>query len=219
MSEARKPFESAYERFELDSFDVESAPIQRESNSATTITLQQSAEIERIKEQARVTGFNEGQSQGYAEGLERAKSETAALKEQTIALGTQIQQWMCDVEEQATREILQLALVLAKAMTLQQFNYDSEPLVTAIRTSVRQLPAQKELAIQVHPDDEDVVSKTFAQQISERAWSVSSDEALSRGSFTIDTSSNYIDGRVETRWEHLTSQLFADSVILRPQTQ
>lgn len=207
MSDALKPKEklTAYERWELPSFDVHT-DIQVSGNP-NGIKLPTASELEEIQRQA----HDEGYQVGYTEGMQHALIETQKL----AALVSSMEHALAEVDQQVAQSLLDLSLELAQQMLRQTLQVKPEILLEIIREAISSLPHFNPSAhLVLHPDDAQLVRERMGEQLAHSGWKIFEDIQISQGGARIETAHSQIDATLETRWKRITTHLGQDSTWL-----
>ncbi|WP_158770745.1 flagellar assembly protein FliH [Paraglaciecola sp. L1A13] len=182
-------------------------------------------EIESIRAAAQADGFEEGQKEGlakgYQEGLEQGKEQGLAegleegkaqgLAEAKEAINQQLESWQSLlatlhkpvelVEEELQRELVLLAVSLAKSVIRAEVKTNSDIIFNAISEGIKALPInERQYQIHLHPEDIKLVSEHFSEQeIEKHGWQLIEAPTLSQGGCDIVTQNNAVDVSVERR--------------------
>ena len=182
-------------------------------------------EIESIREAAHTEGFSQGHQEGHAQGTEVGldKGHTdgfeKGLKEGTtqglangeeqvqqylaswISLIDSIQNPVANVEKALEKELVLLAVSLAKGVIRSEVKTNTDLIFQALSEGLKALPIQeKNYQIHLHPDDIVLVNNHFSsEEISKHRWDFIGSPELSVGGCEIVTQSNAVDITVERR--------------------
>jgi flagellar assembly protein FliH len=188
-------------------------------------------EIEAMREAARLEGYAEGLAEGraagHAEGLESGHAEGhAGGHEEGLALGreeaaaetAQLKQLAATFADAVTaaddtiaRDVLDLALHLAKNMVRTAFEVRPELILPVVRQAVDYLPSlQQPARLTLHPDDAAIVRASIGHELEKSGWRLVEDDQIARGGCRVDTASNQIDAQIAARWQRLTASLNAN---------
>jgi len=178
---------SAYQRWELDSFEPTAPPA---PDGPTP------AEIQCIRK----TAHDEGYAAGYREGQNAAR-EQAQRFEQLLA---GLRQALADVDAEVSREILALALAVAKQVLRQALKVKPELMLPVIREALTCLPQfHQKASLYLHPDDSVLVRTQLGEQLECMGCKIVNDGRLERGGCRIESMNGQIDATVETRWRRV----------------
>ncbi len=150
-------------------------------------------------------------SQGYAQG-ERAGSEAAAARGEAV-----LRRLAQTIEElgglrsalihKTERQVVQLALAMAKRIIHREVALDNELLTAMARVALDRLGANASATIRLHPDD---FAATKASRTADAtgAIQVVSDPVVRRGGCLIQSDFGLIDVGVDSQIQELTTILF-----------
>lgn len=196
-----------------------------EQDQQDVFTPPTALEIEAIRAAAQAEGFAQGQQEGFAQGqtqgLEEGTAEGLAqgLEEGTaqgLAQGqeqTEQQQavWqqlmdtlhapVATVEQDLQRELVLLAVSLARAVIRTEIKTNNDVIFEALREGLKALPIQEiQYQIHMHPQDIELIKAHFSEQdIEKHKWQLIEAPNLSRGGCDIVTQSNAVDVSIERR--------------------
>jgi flagellar assembly protein FliH len=182
-------------------------------------------EIEAIRASAHAEGFAqgklEGHNQGYEEGTAKGLEEGTAkgLEEGTAqgltsgeeqvqqhlaswtALIDSIQNPLANVEQALEKELVLLAVSLAKGVIRSEVKTNTDLIFQALSEGLKALPIQeKHYQIHLNPDDIVLVNNHFSSdEIAKHHWDLIAAPELSAGGCEIVTQSNAVDVSVERR--------------------
>ena len=191
---------SAYQRWELNSFEPPSAAAEEEP----AVALPTAEEIENIHQQARQEGFASGHQEGYAagyqEGSGKADDELARLAQLMSALDDSLQGF----DEGMAQSLLSLALEIARQMLREALRVRPELVLPAVREAVNGLPqSNQHLHLRLHPDDAALVRSLMEDELSHFHWKIIEDNRVEAGGCRVETANSEIDATLENRWKRL----------------
>ncbi len=229
-----KELQSAYQRWEMASFDKErrdsQRALQREEQAAPApaeivpqVVLPSVEEIEAMREAARQDGFAqglqegreqgyaEGRAQGYADGAEAGQIESAAELENMRSVAATFGDAVAAADETIAADVLELALRLARGMVRTAFDVRPELIVPVVREAIGYLPVlQQPALLSLHPEDALIVRQGMADELTKGGWRIIEDAGIARGGCKVETASNQIDAQAQARWHRLTHALGAN---------
>ena len=193
-----KELQSAYQRWELGSFD---GPAQAHSPASQ----------ERAK-QVKLHARTEGYAQGHGEGLEAGRREALAqmapriarMDELLAALATDLTR----VDRELAKDVVQLGLAVARNLVGASLKVRPELVQDCVEEALRHVAhANGAVYLIVHPDDAALV-KGFLEASSRAAsWSIREDDSIARGGCRVETVGGEIDATLEQRWHRTTAAL------------
>ncbi|MCK8043345.1 flagellar assembly protein FliH [Shewanella sp. 1CM18E] len=156
-------------------------------------------------EQGHNEGFSQGQQQGYEEGLQSA-TEMIARFEQLIG---QFEAPLAILDTEIEKELLATSMTLAKVVIGHELKTYPEHILSALRQGVDSLPIKEQkVNLRLAPSDEKLVRELYSQaQLERNRWEIEIDPSLGAGDCIIDSGRSHIDMTVETRMQHVFSEL------------
>ncbi len=234
-----KEQQSAYQRWEMASFgdDRPSTLARRAAEAAAAapapadtapalppgFSLPSVEELEAMREAARQEGFaqgleegraqghGEGRAQGYAEGAEAGQREAAAELEQLRQVAANFGDAIAQADETIARDVLDLALRLARGMVRTGFDVRPELILSVVRDAIDQLPVlQQPAVLTLNPQDAELVRHGMAEELTKGGWRIVENASIARGGCKVETATNQIDAQAAARWNRLTHALGAN---------
>jgi flagellar assembly protein FliH len=211
-----KEKQSAYQRWEMTSFDEEKpaakqARIAAANAAAATQTANIAAmarQIDEARAQAHAEGYAAGLEEGRAAGRKEAGQEKNLLKQIAEAFGTEVAQ----ANELIAADMLDLSLDLSKAMLKTALNVRPELIVPIVREAIHYLPTlQQPALLHLHPDDAALIAIYLGDELSTAGWRVVDDLHMERGGCRVETASNQVDATTPTRWQRIAAALGKES--------
>lgn len=213
---------SAYQRWELASFDAPPPPTPEEILARLEKGNQEArlAAYTAGLEEGRAAGFEQGQSeglqqglvrgheQGYAQGLQEGRAqgadEVARFRQIAQLFNTEIAQ----ASENMASEVLDLALNLTKAMLKNALEVRPELVLPVISDAIHHLPTVKQPArLYLHPADAEITRTIMGDELRQSGWTIVEDAHIERGGCKIDTPTNQVDASINTRWQRISAAL------------
>jgi flagellar assembly protein FliH len=222
-----KEQQSAYQRWEMASFDRRPAPraepVAPVAPAEPQLALPTEAEIEAIRQQAfaeaytmgltqgREQGYQEGHAQGYADGAKAGQIESEAELEHLRGVAAGFAQAVAEADETIASDVLELALRLARGMVRTSFNVRPELIVPVVQEALGHLPVlQQPAVLTLHPEDALLVRQAMQEELTKGGWRIVEDTTIVRGGCKVETGSNQIDAQAQARWHRLTHSLGAN---------
>lgn len=209
MSDLPKEQQSAYQRWEMNSFgDERPSVVAKRPKPPPPIDLPTADTVAAIREEARLIGYEEGHGAGYADGLAIGRAEAATELEHLAAIAVEFGTAVAHADEAIAADVLDLALHLARGMLRSALEIKPELIIPVVREAVAYLPVlQQPALLMLHPADAELVRAAIGDELEKSGWRLVDDAQLGRGGCKIDTASNQIDASAATRWLRLTSAL------------
>jgi flagellar assembly protein FliH len=144
--------------------------------------------------------YKEAFNQGLADGREAGQREVRAQVERLAGMFYDLAKPFDALDEEVERELLTLAMALARQIVRRELKADPTQIIGIIREAIAALPvAAREVRVHLHPEDAAVVRQHLAPTESERAWTLVEDPVMARGGCRVTTATSRIDARLETR--------------------
>jgi flagellar assembly protein FliH len=146
--------------------------------------------------------------QGLAEGREAGRAEIRAVVEKLEGMFYDLAKPFEELDAEVERELLTLAMVLARQIVRRELKTDPTQIIGIIREAIASLPvAAREVRVHLHPEDAAVVRESLAPTENERAWQLIEDPVMARGGCQITSATSRVDARLETRLGAILSEL------------
>lgn len=219
---------TAYQRWELAAFDESDAwstpharhPAAAESEPAPEpapeaeekVVLPTAEALEQLHQEAWREGYQlgleEGRKAGFATGQEESERRISEIKTLVSALeGGLVRQ-----DQEVAREVLELALVMARQILRSALEIKPELILDAISEALKTLPSLNgHHKIITHPDSAQLVRDWLAHEHGHLSWKVTEDARIEPGSFRFESAYNELDGSIQARWLELTRCLGSDT--------
>ena len=211
MSDTPKELQSAYQRWEMNSFGDERPSVVAKRPPPPELPSQDV--IAAIHEEARVAGHEEGRAAGYADGLAIGRAEAAAELEHLQSIALTFSGALSAADETIAADVLELALHLARGMLRSALDVKPELIVPIVREAVGYLSVlQQPALLQLNPQDALIIRAAMGEELEKGGWRVVEDAQIARGGCKIDTASNQIDAQAASRWQRLTTALGNNNV-------
>jgi flagellar assembly protein FliH len=146
--------------------------------------------------------------QGLAEGREAGRAEIRAVVQKLEGMFYDLAKPFEELDAEVERELLTLALALARQIVRRELKTDPTQIIGIIREAIASLPvAAREVRVHLHPEDAAVVRENLAPTESDRAWQLVEDPVMARGGCQITSATSRVDARLETRLGAILSEL------------
>lgn len=211
MSDTPKELQSAYQRWEMNSFGDERPSVVAKRPPPPEPPNEDL--INGIREEARLIGYDEGHAAGYADGLAIGRAEAAGELEHLRSIAVTFGGALAEADEAIASDLLDLALHLAKGMLRSALEVKPELIIPLVREAIGYLPVLQQPAIlQLHPADAAIIRAAMGDELEKGGWRLAEDETIARGGCKIDTASNQIDAQAPARWTRLATALGKNNV-------
>jgi len=209
---------TAYQRWELGAVDIaRDAPVNTTSTPASQeveageVTLPTAEEIERIHQTAWQEGHDLGYEQGRGEGLANAAQEIERLRDQMARMAEALNAERLRQDEQISREVLDLALVVARQMIRAAILVKEDLVLEVVREALANLPTiSGHMILAVHPDEVARLREWLNAEPPQAGVRVVADHSLELGGFRIESSNSEMNGSMPSRWREIVACLGTD---------
>ncbi len=195
MSSSAIPKEqlTAYQRWELDSFD---AP--KKSDKAAILPT--AAQLERLHQQA----HEEGYAAGHREGSARAAADALRLREIVAALAQEARR----LDQSVADELLELGLAISRQVLRQALQLRPELILAVVNEVLGQLPlAHQRAHLILHPEDAALVRQSLGERLQQSGWEIIENGEISRGGCRLESAECEIDATLERRWQRVVDAI------------
>ncbi len=181
-----------------------------------------SAELDRLRTQARDAGAAEGRSEGlakghaegYAAGLEAGQAAARVQAAQLRSLAQALPQALRRAEGEIAESVLALALEVARQVVHRSLQADPGLVVRVVQDLLHREPSlQGEPRLLLHPLDLQLVTNTLGTELQSAGWQVRPDESVRRGGCLVHAGSGTHDAALETRWARVAAACGSDHPI------
>jgi len=212
---------TAYQRWELIGLDDAGGSDQgaeatdQSGQEVQAINLPTAEEMERIQQQAAQEGFNQGHEEGYKAGYESGRKAAEADARRLAELVESMDLELLRQDEALSRELLDLALAVAKQMLHTTIKVKEGIVLEVLRDALESLPGLTgHLRVMVHPADLQLINDFLVADHSHFTAKAVADNRLERGSFRIESSQSEVEGDLQTRWQEIVDCLGTDTTWL-----
>jgi flagellar assembly protein FliH len=197
-SAAPKQQRSAYQRWELDSFDAPKEALLggAPGNGHKAAILPTASQLERLQRQAH--------DEGYREGGARAAAEALRLREIVAALTEESQQF----DQRVADDLLGLALAISRQVLRQALKLRPELILAVVNEVLGQLPlAHQRARLILHPEDVTLVRLALGERLKQSGWEIIQSAEISRGGCRLEAAECEIDATLEHRWQRVVEAI------------
>lgn len=204
----------SFQRWQANSFDQKPAPaatVVAEPSTATLtpeaqpqITLPTVDEIERIHEEARLSGYEAGLAEGKAAAETVARAAAEANAQRYGALISNLGVALAEVEQSVAEQLLALAIEIAAQVTRGSIAANTEVLLPIIREAIASLPMHHaNLTLRLNPTDAEHIRSFLADQFAQTSTRIVEDREISPGGCLLQAGTSEVDATIETRWKRV----------------
>ena len=206
-SDADKSKLTAWERWELASFDGSSTKLRAQEPKDLPPTPE---EIQQIMQQAQQEGYVAGHAQGEQAGYTAGQAKAQAEGERMAAMVGQLDEALVGFDQQVAEDLLGLALEVARQVVRQAITVKPEVILEVIRETLAQMP-HPHAVIHLHPEDASLARLYLGDQISHAGHRIHEDPRLQRADCMVEAAGSLLDASLATRWKRIAESLGAHS--------
>lgn len=171
-----------------------------------TSTQGSPARLSEIERDAFAKGYEQGERSGMEAGGRRAEAMLRRMTSTLEELGTLRQQMI----QQTERQMVQLALTIAKRILRREVTLDPDLTVAMARVALDRLGESSGATIRLHPEDYAVAVTGAKDEWESQQVTVISDDKVSRGGCRIESAFGFIEASVEAQFEEIERVVLAD---------
>jgi flagellar assembly protein FliH len=160
-----------------------------------------------IEREAFASGYAQGERAGFEAGAHRAEAMLRRLAA-TIEELTLLRR---DMIAQSEREMVQLALAIARRIVHREVTIDQDLVVTIARVALERLGGKATATIRLHPDDYAAVVASHGESWAGLRVQVVADERVSRGGCQVESDVGFIDATIGAQFERIADELLEGS--------
>ena len=207
-----KAQQSAYQRWELGSFDTPKAsPAAAAATAAAPSPAQAAATAERVRqitEKAQAEGYaaghREGREAARIEAYAEADARVARIDELVASLTTDLKR----IDQELAQEVVQLGLAIARKLVGEALRVKPEMIKQSVEDALRHVAhIRGPVTLAVNPADSPIVRSYLETSPPLDGWSLREDAAIAAGGCRVETAAGEIDSTLEQRWHRVTAAL------------
>lgn len=159
------------------------------------------------------TAYESGFRQGEKAGLEIAEKKLEAVMKRCAETILEIGKLKPALYLQAERDVVKLALEIAKKVVHREVQVDGEIIQTLVRVALSHVGSKAPVTIHLHPADHSFMLEQRAAAIpsgqSEQNLILLADKSIERGGCLIETECGDIDARIEEEFREVERAFFS----------
>ncbi len=167
---------------------------------------QQQARLAALEREAFAKGYEQGERAGAEAGLKRADAMLRRLA-QTIEELADVRRSMI---RQTERQMVELALAIARRIVRREVALDSELTVAMARVALERLGDSTSVTIRLNPDDYETTAGRREALLPGSHVTVVPDTAVSRGGCLVQSDFGYVDASIDAQFQELARALLVE---------
>jgi flagellar biosynthesis/type III secretory pathway protein FliH len=165
------------------------------------------AEADRVRDEARTAGHDEGFEAGRSEALAQLAPSIATA----VAALSAVRTLEADASDRVERQAVDLALEVAERVVAGTIAASPERLFDIVRGALRTIIERERVTLLVHPEDLDLMRDGVAEVTGALGGiehlEVQEERRVGRGGAIVRTSLGEVDARIETKLERVRSAI------------
>lgn len=195
---------TAYQRWELASFDPLPTPTPAPVSAPPETTAASAEQLQRARQQAYDEGYASGQQAGIASATRQAQAETIQMQ----ILLRNLQAALTQFDEQLAQSLLDLSLEVAHKMVIETLQIKPEIILKIVSSAISSLPHFNQNAhIVLNPADAELVRKQMGEDLAHAGWKIFTDTKIEPGGCRVETAHSNIDASNAARWHRIVESI------------
>ncbi len=170
------------------------------------------AELEELREAAKLQGYDEGYEQGHAAGVAAAESRLLEEVERLTRLVASVREDHSSFYRAAERQVVDLALQVAQKVVEHEVENIPDLAVGVIRAALEEMDVRTVVRVRVSPEDHEVVRRRWAVAVPPTADAtrieLAADPGVQGGGAIVETKQGEVDAQLETKLAQLGNALW-----------
>lgn len=167
---------------------------------------QHQARLAALERDAFAKGYEQGERAGAEAGATRAEAMLRRLSE-TIQELAEVRRAMV---HQTERQMVQLALAIARRVVRREVALDSDLTLTMARVALDRLGDSTSLTVRLNPDDFEATCRRREALLAGSHVTVTPDASVSRGGCLVQSDFGYVDASVDAQFQELARALLVE---------
>lgn len=185
-----------------------------QAQAAVAPVAAQTLEQVRLENQAHLAAlereaFAKGYAQGERAGLEAGGKRAEAMLRRVAQTLTDLSGLRETLIHQTERQMVQLALTIARRIVLREVTLDPELIAAMAHVALQKLGTSSPATIRLNPDDYTVIARE-GERWGGGQVTVVPDPAIARGGCLVESEFGRIDASVDRQFEEMTRALLGD---------
>jgi flagellar assembly protein FliH len=154
--------------------------------------------------------FAKGFAQGEMAGAEAAGQRGEMMLHRLMQTLEELTQVRAQMIQQTERQMVQLALAVAKRVVHREVSIDSDLLIAMARVAMERLGETAQVKVRLHPDDYEAAGAARVAQLAGSNVMILADAHLSRGGCRIESDMGILDAGVDAQLQEIARALLGD---------
>jgi flagellar assembly protein FliH len=214
LSRARRVTSSAVSRFPWDGTVnplLSAAP----SAGAPAAVPEETALIDLAEQKARLAtlerdAFAKGYEQGERSGAEAAAQRGEAILRRLTQTVEELTTLRAQMIHQTERQMVQLALAIARRIVHREVSLDQDLLVAMARVALDRLGESAQVTIRLHPEEYEATGAARVAQLTAANVTVVADARIPRGGCRVESNLGALDAGVDAQLQEIAYALLGE---------
>lgn len=181
-----------------------------EQSGSTPEELLQQARLE--AEEIRKQAFDEGQRQGYRDGIEQSRTEADEIRGRARGVLREAEETRRRTLDELEHEVRSTAVMIAEKLVAKQLDLDPETIIAVAREALEVVRERESVVLYAHPAHvvhlQEAVQELKAQLLPEGAvLRIIGDAELETGGCLVETEQGLVDATRDVRWREVLKAL------------
>ena len=151
--------------------------------------------------------FAKGFAQGQQAGAAAAQQETAALAKKLAATLDDLMRVRNDMIRHTEKQMVQLALAVARRVVHREISLDANALVTMMRVALERVSDAARVTVRLNPADHQAVGAVLAEAPASGQVTLAADGRVPRGGCKVESEYGDIDAGVDAQIQEIARAL------------
>jgi flagellar assembly protein FliH len=160
-----------------------------------TYTIDHEAHLAALEREAFAKGFAQGERAGAEASGERSEATLRRLTETLDELTTV----RAEMIRQTERQMVQLALAIARRIVLREVSLDPDLLLAMARVALERLGETARVTVRLHPEDYAAAGAARVAELTSSNVTVAADSRLSRGGCRVESEMGLLDVGIDAQ--------------------
>jgi flagellar assembly protein FliH len=160
-------------------------------------------ELEAAGSAMEAAAFEKGRQEGQQEAEGKAEQERSLLLERISRAIAEVASLRGRIREDAEKDLVKLALAIARRITHREISMDGEALLGVVRSALARMSPGELTKVSIHPSATDVVRRQLQQMNVPSSVEVAPDASLQPGDMYLETSGGMLDASIDTQLKEI----------------
>lgn len=164
------------------------------------------ADLARLKESARIEGYNAGFASGRADAGDAVSAEATHLR----ALAAALDRARVALSDETAQALLALASEIAQHILRTELTHNPQSMLPAVREALDLADGGAHPQLLLNPGDLDFVRRHLGDDLAVAQWRLTEDARIEPGGCRVITANGTVDATLVARWRRVATALGLD---------